>query len=52
MRRVAFDRSVVGKLTVTLSAANEAAILSNTAAGGIAVNGDPAGGPRSADQRP
>ena len=41
MRRVTFDSSVVGKLTVNLSAANDAAIVSKTAAGGITVNGNP-----------
>ena len=41
MRRVTSDRSIVGKLTVNLGAANDAAIVSNTAAGGITVNGNP-----------
>ena len=41
MRRVTADRSIVGKLTVNLGAANDAAIVSDTAAGGITVNGNP-----------
>jgi hypothetical protein len=41
VRRVTFDSSVVGKLTVNLSAANDAAIVSNTTAGGITVNRNP-----------
>jgi hypothetical protein len=41
VRRVTFDSSVVGKLTVNLSTANDAAIVSKPAAGGIAVNGNP-----------
>jgi hypothetical protein len=41
MRRVTSDRSIVGKLTVNLGAANDAAIVSDTAAGGITVNGNP-----------
>jgi hypothetical protein len=43
VRRVTFDSADVGKLTVNLSAANDAAILSDTAAGGITVNGNPPG---------
>ena len=37
---VTSDRSIVGKLTVNLGAANDAAIVSNTGAGGITVNGN------------
>src|SRR5437764_8110428 len=36
---VTFDSSVAGKLTVNLSAANDAAVISQTAAGAITVNG-------------
>jgi hypothetical protein len=38
VRRVTFDRSVVGKLTANLSAANDAAIVGNTSAGGITID--------------
>jgi hypothetical protein len=41
MRRVTSDRSIVGKLTVNLGAAIDAATVSNTAAGGITVDGNP-----------
>jgi hypothetical protein len=41
MRRGTSDHSIVGKLTANLGAADDAAIVSNTAAGGITVNGNP-----------
>src|SRR5262245_13491875 len=40
-RRVTAERFIVGKLHVNLGAANVAPIVSNTAVGGITVNGNP-----------